>query len=508
MTNSHGVPTRRNELELKLVVPASFTMPKLKKRAGVSGIEERGHLELSATYFDTPDLRLLAHGITLRYRSGERPEPFWTLKLPVRGDMEVRSELEFEGAPWQPPQGVRDVLFAFLDGPPFEPVASIHTSRRRWQLSASDDGNLAELVDDDVSVFNGDDVRAKFREIEIEARDGDRSRLEKIARVIAKAGGQREQRSKLSRALDVLRGEEPAVPARSRVSPNDPAGRSVGPALEKGIRRLLLNDPFARLGDPEGVHQLRVAARRLRSVLRTFGPIIDQNKTVEAIEGVRWLGRAAGTVRDLDVLQASFAEQAGTLSGDLAPVFDDLKKRRGAAHEALLQTLSSDRYLGFIRGLKVLAEDDALTTEATKSCRIVLPKLARRSWRKLRKAARPLRDDSPVESFHAVRITAKRARYAAEAVAPFLPSKMGKRIRAFAFQAEKVQNVLGEKQDAVVARETLLEYANLYADDGRLNLALGQLMERYDMIANARRREFFDAWGKLDSARRLPWSGE
>ena len=75
---------RRNELELKLIVPADFEMPPLEDPSkGVLTASEEAPLRLSATYFDTADLRLLEHGITLRYRTGDQDGPVWTLKLPA-----------------------------------------------------------------------------------------------------------------------------------------------------------------------------------------------------------------------------------------------------------------------------------------------------------------------------------------------------------------------------------------------------------------------------------------
>ena len=86
----------------------------------------------------------------------------------------------------------------------------------------------------------------------------------------------------------------------------------------------------------------------------------------------------------------------------------------------------------------------------------MLPDLARKPWRHLRRDVEALAEDPPDEQLHAVRIRAKRARYAAEAVAPAL----GPAVRDFAKAVAKLQDVLGDHQDAVVATQWLRDVAH------------------------------------------------
>src|SRR6266581_129646 len=107
------------EVELKLAVEGSFAPALGPERAGVEGIEELAPLDLRATYYDTPDLRLARSGITLRHRTGEADRPAWTLKLPEmlpKGarDSSSRSEVEFEGSGSMIPDGAEDLLAAFV----------------------------------------------------------------------------------------------------------------------------------------------------------------------------------------------------------------------------------------------------------------------------------------------------------------------------------------------------------------------------------------------------------
>jgi Uncharacterized conserved protein len=496
------VQARRNELELKLIVPADFEMPPLEDRAtGVLTASEEAPLRLSATYFDTPDLRLMEHGITLRYRTGDQYGPVWTLKLPANGDSALRSELEFAGDPAQPPGEARELLFAFLRDGALAPVAELKSRRRRWSLAGEGGAKLAELVDDRVQVLDGEKIRARFREIEIEAESIDRRGLQRIANRMRKAGARPEQRSKASRALEALHKLKPA--AAEPVSPDDPATAAVRPALAAALRRLLSFDPYARLGEPEGVHQLRVSVRRLRSVLRTFAPIVHAEKTEPVIEDLRWLGQVLGDVRDLDVLDARLRSEADP--EEAAPLFQVLAARREAAAGVLATALSLPRYVAFIERVMQLIADDELTVESPGACQEVLPSLVERMWKTLRPAGRALEPESAEADFHRARILAKRARYSAETVAVFLKPKAKEELEHFALGAEAVQNILGEHQDAAFARTTLLEIAAEHPDDEQLNASVRALVERQERDAKAKREEFFEEWPKLDRKKNTKW---
>jgi CHAD domain-containing protein len=492
---------RRNEVELKLIVPADFELPALEDdKSGVATASEEAPQQLNATYFDTADLRLMRHGITLRYRTGEGNGPLWTLKLPANGDLARRSELEFTGDPGQPPPEARNLLFAFLTNGPLAPAAEIRTDRRRWSLAGEGGEKLAELTDDSVQIFEGEKVKGRFREIEIEAANIDRKHLQRIATRMRKAGGKPEQRSKASRALEAL---HKLTPQNGRhISPKDDAGDAVRPSLTEALRRLLSFDPYARLGDAEGVHQLRVSARRLRSVIRTFAPLLDPAKIEPVVADLRWLGGVLGEVRDLDVLEIRLREESGD---DAAPFIEALAPRRERARTSLKEALNSDRCVAFLQRVTDLTLDDALVTGSPGTAREVLPELVWRIWKKLRKAGRALTPESDEADFHRARILAKRARYSSETIADYMPSKQKKQLEDFAEGAESVQNVLGEHQDAAFARGIIREIAAQHPDDGRITSRVGTLVERQKSIAEDKRSEFFDEWKRLDRKKNTKW---
>jgi inorganic triphosphatase YgiF len=495
------VQARRSEVELKLLVPADFQLPPLKDgKAGVAKAFEEEPLQLRATYFDTPDLRLMKHGITLRYRTGEGNGPIWTLKLPANGDLAERSELEFAGLPDEPPAEARDLLFAFLSESQLAPAAEIRTKRRRWSLADEGGEKLAELVDDRVQILEGTNVRGRFREIEIEAEKMGRKGLERIADRMRKAGAKPEQRSKASRALEALHKLKPQNGYRP--SPKDNVGATVRPALQGAFARLLTFDPYARLGEVEGVHQLRVAARRLRSVIRTYKPILDEAKIDPVVEDLRWLGQVLGDVRDLDVLEARLREDSGD---EAVPYIAALRARRDKAGAVLKDALNSERYVAFLQRVTALTQDDTLVLDGKEPAKEKLPELVWRVWKKLRDGGRELTPESPEQDFHRARILAKRARYSAETVAVYMPSKQKKRLERFADGAEEVQNILGEHQDAAFARTVISQIASENAGDPAISARVTMLLDKQKEIGEQTRKDFFEAWGDLDRKKNVKW---
>jgi CHAD domain-containing protein len=494
------------EQELKLSVEGNFAPTFPPGRSDVAGIEELPPLDLRATYYDAPDLRLARNGVTLRRRSGEENGAGWTLKLPIgNGIAEGRDELNFDGASRQVPQEARDLVRALLRSETLLPVARLRTRRRRWLLRGSDGKELAELVDDRVSVVEHGRVVERFHEVEIEAREIDRDALEQIAGLLTTNGAQRaEQMPKLVRALGDRAKQAPDVALPQRPRPRAPAADAVKAALAAGVRRMILNDPRTRLGEVEPLHQMRVGTRRLRSDLRTFKPLLDEEWAQSLRDELKWVGNALGEVRDLDVQLSRLREEGADLAQDLAPLFEALERRREDARRALLADLNSDRYVRLLDRLVEAAQSPQVSPRAQRAAAVVLPPLVLKAWRKMRLPARRLSDDSPAPDFHRVRVLAKRARYAAEAVAPALGSRR-RAAQRFAKRAADVQDVLGELQDGVVATDTIEGFARKHPGDGRSSLALGRMLERESRAMDGARSAFPGAWRRLARRKRRRW---
>lgn len=497
------------EVEVKLAAPGSFVMPPLyNDRIGVTGVDELPALDMRTTYYDTTDLRLARSGVTLRYRRGEDGGPRWTLKLPVTGqDMTIRDEQHWPGNSNHIPVEATDLVTAYARLAPLRPVSSIRTRRYRWLLKGADDSELAEVVDDEVSVFDDGHVVGRFRELEVEARQMERGGLDRIAGLLTEAGAMAaEPIPKSVRALGVRATGPADVPIDLKVGPSDPAGRAVQAAFAAGLRRLIAHDAGVRLGeDIEAVHQMRVATRRLRSVVRTFAPLIESTWADPIKDDLKWLGGLLGAVRDIDVLQEEFEARGDDLRAHLGPLFEHLDVGRRGAREQLLDALRSERYKDVLERLVEAVAAPAFTPRSQRPCAEELPELVEDEWRKLARAGRALGPDDPDTSYHKVRIRAKRARYAAEAVAPALADSQSKDASRFAKAAARVQGVLGQMQDAVVATEFIHKIADEHPRSGRFSLALGRLMERQVRRRDEARAAFPSAWSALDRKRNLRW---
>jgi CHAD domain-containing protein len=274
--------------------------------------------------------------------------------------------------------------------------------------------------------------------------------------------------------------------------------------LIKGATRIISNDPGVRLGEVEAVHQMRVGARRLRSDLQTFDPLVHAYWADDLVAELRWIAGLLGEVRDIDVFKENVEVTASDLHDDLKLLNQRLDERHAEARAELSEALSGGRYIALLDSVVAAARDPHLTDEAARPATEVLPALVAKAWKKLARQARDLSHDSSPEAFHKVRIKAKKVRYAAEAVGPAL-GKRSSDAKDFAARVEAVQEVLGDHQDALVAGETIGAVARDHPEDGSLNLASGRLIERELQKGERCRRAFFGVWGKLDRKKRRKW---
>ncbi|MGA2305757.1 MAG: CHAD domain-containing protein [Acidimicrobiales bacterium] len=452
------------EREAKLVAPPGLAIPDLNglvlgATARVLPVER-----LDATYYDTADLRLARSGITVRHRGGESGPP-WTVKLPEddRASDLVRREIRFEGPVDQVPDAAADLVLASTRALPLEPVASLTTVRRPVEIRGVDGELLAEVVDDTVSVSHNQNPTGWFREVEVELHisgdKGDRVLEAAVSRLIGAGCGAEPPLPKLVRAL----GEPATRPADVVVPPMPPRATVVDlvrHAAAGAVAQILHHDPGARLGDdPEDVHKLRVAARRLRSDLHSFAAVLDPARTETIRSELGWLGGVVGVVRDTDVLSARLATRLAALpEPDAAGVhrLQVLLERQAVdTRTAMLIALRSARYLHLLDTLVDLAAAPPFRKAAGKltprTSQRLASKIVQKPWRRVAYAVESLGPDPSDAQLHQVRILAKRSRYAAEAAAPLLRPAATR----FAAAVADLQTVLGDHQDTVLAEAWL-----------------------------------------------------
>lgn len=219
-------------------------------------------------------------------------------------------------------------------------------------------------------------------------------------------------------------------------------------------------DDAVRADEPDAVHRMRVACRRLRSALRTFRRLFTPGATDRLVTELRWLGAALGDARDLEVLAERLAAQARELPAACGPErvaaaleqWGESEYRR--VRPEVVAALDSPRRRALGDALATLLADPPLRRRAA---RPALPELSRIAAREQERTAGRVRTalaaaaDERDHALHEARKAAKRARYAGETAAP----EAGARAERFTARMKAVQEVLGEHQDAVVAAATL-----------------------------------------------------
>jgi CHAD domain-containing protein len=454
-----------HERELKLQPGPRFELP--------DGRRPRSRT-FTSTYYDTDDRRLAAVGITLRRRMENR-KSLWQLKLPLASG---RRELEVAAGPAALPDEFVDLLPAVTRGRELVEAAKLRTRRSSVEVHAN--GAVAEVALDNVTVLDGRRVHDRFDELEVELLDGDEDALAQIGKSLRRAGASEgDWQPKVFRALGI-------ETAPATVPSDAPPLEHLAAMLAFQYEAILQHDPGTRLGaDPEDLHKFRVATRRLRALLRAARPLLDHDWAEGLRSELSWLGSALGPVRDLDVmlehLRAEVAELPRQEAAAARRFVRTLEAERGEGRAAMLDALGSPRYLALLDAV----EDAAREPRAGGLAETSLREIAGAEFRRLRKAVRRLPSDYSDEELHAVRIKAKRARYAAELAEGAVGKKAGK----FIDRAKVLQDVIGEHQDAIVAEErirSLLERSR----GARAAFAGGLLVERQ----RARRREAREAW--------------
>ncbi|GGL07126.1 CYTH and CHAD domain-containing protein [Mangrovihabitans endophyticus] len=426
------------ETERKYDVPDGFDLPALDD-AGTPRVHD-----LDAIYYDTDDLRLARHRRTLRRRSGGT-DAGWHLKTP--GDGTGRTEHQMPPDGDSVPGELRAVVRALVRTSELRPVARLQTHRVETPLHDARGRTLALIAQDEVTATVDDRVW-RWRELEVELVDGDVALLERVESLLLRAGARPASGpSKLARALG-----DKLTPA--------PSARIKDPALRYAREQrdaIVAHDPGVRAGDPEAVHKMRVATRRLRSVLKTYRKSFRAEPSAHVRAELKWLAEKLGTVRDAQVMQRKLLSVVERETDEVAAIAERIREHLGEAERCgrreLGTALDGERYLTLLDAIDdLVAGPDRPHGDPRRRA----DKALRTADRELDEARLTL-DDA---ALHGARKSYKRARYAIEVMVP----DQGRRAKQLADAVSRLQDVLGAHQDAVVARELLRELASQAAD--------------------------------------------
>ena len=494
------------EVERTYAPDAGSRLPDLRALDGVATVGEPDTVLLRATYLDSHDLALLRGGVTLRRRSGGDDEG-WHAKLPAgQGRRELRLPLTDDER--TPPAALTEAVRGWTHGAALEVVATIETRRTERRLQAEDGTVLAVLADDEVTGWPVDSATPVcWREWELELVAGAPALLAQADRLMAAAGVRPSAVDR--KLLHVLGDRAPASltlpePGRAR-----PAGELLHRRLAEQVAELHRREAETRSRDfAEGVHQVRIVCRRLRSALAAYRPLVDRTVTEPLAEELRWLGRELTGARDSGVIGEELLTMVagqpaglvwGPVAGRVARTYTALGQREAAR---VRDVLTSGRFDALLTGLDRLAAEPPFTDRAAEPTGTVVPRQLRKEWRRL--AARvaaieagPRRDVTT----HQARKAAKRLRYALETAEPAWP-KEAKRLRK---AVRRLTTVLGERQDTVVARQHLVRLTADAAAAGESGFTYGRLHG----LAEARAREldvaFAHEWRRSSRKKLRRW---
>ncbi|KJK41604.1 metal-binding protein [Streptomyces variegatus] len=487
----------KREIERKYE-SADSGLPDLTGVAGVAAVVDKGVAHLDATYHDTDDERLAASSVTLRRRTGGS-DAGWHLKFPIAPD--VRDEIH---APLSDtlPDDLAALVRSRVRDRELLPVVRLRSDRDVRHLVDADGRLLAEVSVDTVHAerLTGRGGQAQWTEIEVELADGgEPALLDKVEKRLRKAGVRPSaSSSKLARALEETAPgkRRTSAPARKPVT----AGDHVLAYVRIQRDAIVELDPAVRRDAEDSVHSMRVATRRLRSTFKSFGKILDRTVTDPIGEELKWLAGELGLDRDREVLTDRLTAALDEVPDGLVrgPVAERLHSWSSAEHSGargrLLGVLDSRRYLALLDTVDALIADPPLLKAAGKEARTPIAKAVRKDFRKVSALIEQAADletgtDRDV-ALHEARKKAKRTRYAAEAAGPVL----GKPAKTMVKSMKALQNLLGEHQDSVMARQTLRELSAVAHAAGESAFSYGVLHEREEQRAVRVEAELPGVW--------------
>jgi CHAD domain-containing protein len=292
------------------------------------------------------------------------------------------------------------------------------------------------------------------------------------------------------------------------------AGEVLTNYLAQQLAELRHQEPLVRREEPDSVHQMRMCARRLRSVLATGQKLFDDGAVSEVRAELRWLSEVLGSARDPEVIHDRLREllakepDALVFGPAAQRIGNELDATSAAGRRAVLEALDGDRYASLISRLEALMQAPPLTEKAAGDARKTMRKLVSRDTKRVRRRVRELEarpdggsgEASPAPGgpardagLHEVRKAAKRLRYAAEAAEPVA----GRKAARMAKRAHKLQQILGLHQDSVVARKLLADLGARAFRSGENGFTYGRLHAQEEALADRSEAKFRKAWKKF-----------
>jgi triphosphatase len=477
---------------------------------------------LRSVYFDTPDQRLRAMGLSLRVRRVGRR---WvqTVKADTGVNAGLSNPIEVEGEVHGTVPELRSVrdrairkqIKKALDGSTLVPVFETVVHRTTRRLRAGENAEIELALDQ--GVVQSPAGSREIREAELELKSGPVDSLLTVAemlfagepiRLAEKSKADRGYELALGRPTEALR---PLLATQPDLEKTQSCADALGAILRAVAEQVLHNwKVVVETDDPEGPHQLRIGLRRLRSALKVFRPLVGGDHLRDLDAKARELGRIVGKVRDADVLNDGVvASVMASNSGDpgFAKLREILAAERTCKRAEVKAALLSPSWSHFQLKLALLSKvgewsdargrEGALARPVRKHARQAL----HRSWGKVAHRAERLDELTPEER-HQMRKALKALRYAVEFFLPIYPAKAGRR---FLKKLKGLQDIFGYLNDVAMAKK-LVDLSAEHAADADLQRAVGYVLGWHMARANEAWAAARARWQRLESVPHF-WAG-
>lgn len=511
------------EIELKLrVTPEDIAVLKNHESFAIA-LHDPTHEQLDSVYFDSDDRALRDHGLTLRVRQigGKRVQTIKALDQSsysierseweqlIKGDQPELANVEHTPLAPVLTDDVRNTL---------KPVFETRIERTAYRLNG-DDTSIAMAVDEGQIVAPGSSY--PISEIELELKHGNPIELFKLARAISDiVPAWLDVKSKSERGYELV--EQTPVAAEKARDPDLSAETSAGRAFTlicRGcLRHLVANEPATAKRNPEALHQMRIAVRRLRAAISLFSKVVNDDRVNAIKTELRWFARELGPARDLDAflfevlnpLKKQHKSEPGLVS--ISKTFARQRLRgyqraQDAVHSARFRALILDTAEWVEAGPWSTSQDPLVRLHREMPIEIYAAEQLSRRRKKIRRRGAKIGHLSP-EQLHTLRIQVKKARYAVEFFSSvYGGKKLAKRRKKALSSLRQLQNCLGGLND-IVTRKALC--AQIIGSPGRgltaeqsrqrafaAGLVIGnQQAQVQELLASAR-----EAHSRFDSAK-------
>jgi triphosphatase len=507
-----------HEIEAKFIIRRPGQVDEALRVLATNGfvISPRGVVEHADTYFDTEDWSVLAAGWACRVRRHRDREKV-TLKslddadaaVMVRAEISQPIEGQREHAPLSIPDGpARQRLDGMVGDKPLVELFRVSTRRSVYELERTAGNPLRLELDVDECRIEAETTTEKatgvleFMELELESRTGSAADLESVAALLHdEAGITRARFSKFERGLQAAGleiDELLALPGTAAITEDDPVLTLLYHYLGEQFGVIRRQHPRALEGvDPEGVHQMRVAMRRTRAVMKAFREVLGDDVVMRFNAELRWLARNLGRARDADVTARDAREHG---DADASHYEQFLAEETVSAYEHLVEILQSDRCAALEAGLERFIAPGPTNGMQEKFGSLSVAECARQFVRsallQLLAHGDSIDAESPAKKLHKLRIEAKRFRYLLDFFSTVQPDTWVQTTEA----VKKLQDVLGEHQDSVTAQERLTDYAASVPldEDHRDKLVItGRLLQKEEERMAACRQQFTETWSEF-----------